>query len=397
MINLKFNHLLKAGTGVLILCLLSSLIIGLLAGFWGGFFVLTTQRISIPFIKSWDLSDKLPKREITIETRQEIKLSDEEYLVELADRLKIQVVKIFPATDVSSANVINQIYLDNQSIRRGFLLTNDGWVMTSGLTSGREKNYLVVTSESLTYKVEKIVVDPLTGVTFLKLVTENKNFPVVKFADETEINFGGKAFIFESFSNLRLSYLRDKKYREINEAADLVFSTEKLPGWLLLNDSFPKNLAGSAVFNLRGSIIGVLQSDQGAGQSASDQIATAVSANYLRQAIDQLLKFGTIRRPKLGLEYLDLAQTVGIANPKFKDKKDGALIYGSPKTNSPARLAGLRQTDLVLKVNNDLVNGRYGLADLIQGYLPGEVEITFERDGMEKTVKVKLGETRSSF
>lgn len=401
-----FDHLRvppKISVKTIVIALLLALVMGGLGGFWGGLFILTSQRFTIPFLATWDFSEKLPKREIVVQTREEVTITQDDRLSELARRASSQIVKIFPARDLAELNIVSQIHLASQSTGQGFLLTNDGWVVTASEAVAKKDDYVAVTSDYLMHKIERIVTDPLINIAFLKLATAGYNFSVVGLAEKEKIVFGRKVFIFNDFDTVWLGYISDTRYREITATNDLVMSTEKLQEFLLLSDHFDSRLAGSPVFNLDGLVVGILQTSSPEGgeegvqsgkrDSPSLSAATAVSANYLRSATEQLLKFGEIRRPRAGIDYLDLSRASGIVNPRFKDYKKGALLYGTPGLGTPGREAGLRNADLVIKVNNDIVNGRQTLTELIQEYMPGDtVEITFTRGEEEKVVKVELGE-----
>lgn len=61
--------------------------------------------------------------------------------------------------------------------------------------------------------------------------------------------------------------------------------------------------------------------------------------------------------------------------------------------DSPAAEAGLKQGDLILAVDGTEINAEKGLAEVVQGFKPGdEVTLKIERDGAEQELKVTLGE-----
>ncbi|MBU4332199.1 S1C family serine protease [Patescibacteria group bacterium] len=395
-----FNHLQvpsKISIKTIVICLILCVVLSLLCGLLGGLFILTSQKLTIPFVATWDLSERLPKREITIQTREEITITQDEHITELMEQLGPQLVKIFSKQDVSSLNVIDQINLDKKALGRGSILTNDGWVMTVNGVAEAGQEYLAVTSDNQTYSIEKIVEDPLTGLVFLKLASASKNFSVIKLAEE--VASGERILVLKDSKALEVSYVNDIKYQDIKISEDLIMSAEKLQEFILLGKDFDPGLAGGPVINFDGSVVGVLRSlearttEEESDLVIEELINTAISVDYFKSAIDQLLKFGEIRRPKLGVEYLNLARASGIVNSRFKDYKKGALLYGTPGLGTVAREAGLKNADVISKVNNDIVNGRYSLTELIQQYLPGdEIELFFMRGETEKVVKVKLGE-----
>ena len=84
------------------------------------------------------------------------------------------------------------------------------------------------------------------------------------------------------------------------------------------------------------------------------------------------------------------------AYPFNLDIKRGAYIApvttGSPIiAGSPAEQAGLKEKDIITKVNGAAIDENNSLVSLVGRYAVGEtVELTIVRDGKEQTIKVTL-------
>jgi S1-C subfamily serine protease len=60
--------------------------------------------------------------------------------------------------------------------------------------------------------------------------------------------------------------------------------------------------------------------------------------------------------------------------------------------DSPAAKAGLKRSDIIVKVNGRVVDSQFALRLNVSQLVPGtEVDVTVIRDGKERNVKVKLG------
>jgi serine protease Do len=79
------------------------------------------------------------------------------------------------------------------------------------------------------------------------------------------------------------------------------------------------------------------------------------------------------------------------------DKKtDGAVITDVSK-ESAAEKAGLKEADVITKINDKKVEGPQSLSEIIHSFKPkDEVTVYYKRDGKEKSAKVTLGENKSS-
>lgn len=136
--------------------------------------------------------------------------------------------------------------------------------------------------------------------------------------------------------------------------------------------------SGGALVSLRGELIGINTAIIGpAGGSVG--IGFAVPANIARAVMDQIVRYGEVRRGRLGLQTQELtpelARSLGIAT------LDGALVT-AVDPGSPAERAGLRRGDLIVAVNGHAVRGPADLRVKV-GLVPigEEVEFRFRREG----------------
>ena len=67
------------------------------------------------------------------------------------------------------------------------------------------------------------------------------------------------------------------------------------------------------------------------------------------------------------------------------------MVSKTGKAHSPADKAGLKEKDIITKINDEEVGVSGGVSTLVGEYAPGDtVEVTYLRDGAEKRVKVTL-------
>ena len=397
---------------VILLCLILTLIFGFLAGLGGGLVVLITRTFKIPFYKKFNLDEMLPKREITIKTREVISVAPDEQVEKLIRQTENQIVKIF--AQKKGGKILEQIYRDEESLGQGFILTNDGWIVThQNIISDSEKKYVISGSDKKIYPIEKTLLDPLTDVAFLKI--KAKDLEVASLSELEDISLGQRVLILDE-NKIDIRILENWEIRKLKnekkEMDNLIESTDKFSRFIQLNQGIEASFIGSPVINLKGSIIGIMNYESRRYANDSDEsgimekekletkkmIKTVIPVTHFKPLINQVLKQGGnledgsyLHRPAMGVDYLDLAQVRGITDKRFKDLRRGALIWGSPVKDSAAEAAGLKNADVILKVNNDLVNSRHNLTGLIQEYKVGDkVELTILRDGKEEKVEVEL-------
>jgi len=369
------------------------LIFGLIGGFLGTFLFLSKKNINLPFFGNYNLEEHLPKREITIKTQEKVTVTEDERIEDLAGKLISQQVNVYLKKPVSK-DILGQIYYPNESLGKALILSSDGWLIShknifSSVKSEKKRKpeYVIITADSKLYSVNKILFDSLTDVAFLKI--EANNLPVAMLANKEEIKTGQNIFAFNKNNELQTGRIKKIKYFSINKKEDLIKSINEFSEYLLIDEKFNKNFVGSAITNLSGSVVGIINKP---GQ--------AVPINYLKILLDQVLKEGknlkpgiNLKRPNLGIYYLELSQIVGLTSKAYAGQKEGVIVYGNPEEGTPAAKAGLKDGDIILKIDNDIINKEYSFLDLIQSYKFGqEVEMIIKRAGEEEKIKVKLGE-----
>jgi Do/DeqQ family serine protease len=147
--------------------------------------------------------------------------------------------------------------------------------------------------------------------------------------------------------------------------------------------------SGGALVNLRGELIGIntaIYSQSGGNVG----IGFAIPANNVRQVVDQLVKYGEVKRGFLGVELQDLnpelAQAFGIT-------ESAGAVVASVADGSPADKAGLRQGDVIVGVNGRPVNNGFDVRNQIGLTRAGErMTMDVIREGNRRQLSVVVAE-----
>jgi serine protease Do len=360
-----------------------AILFGLIAGSLGSLFILTREKIELPFLKQIDLAKYLPTREVTLITEKKVTVTEEQRITEMVKAVQLGVVKVYLARQKSptkNSSIFESAYKDSEITGQAVVLTNDGWLLTTaGSIPDPAKDYFVVSSENKIFSVKKIVYDSLTDFVFLK--TELSGLPVAKIADFSSLSLGQKIFLFDKDGSLIQTTLANLLVKPTQAGgAPSVYSTERLPFYFISQEKLNDSFLGAAVFTLDKSVIGLVNS--------SNKITPIF---YLRNVLPQVLEKEEVARPKLGLEYLDLSEMIGLQDTRYQGFNYGAIVYGSPESKTPAAKAGLKNGDLIIKVDGLPFNGRANLTEIVQSKKPGEkIEFGIVRDGKELILTATL-------
>ncbi len=277
----------------------------------------------------------------------------------------------------SGSNLIDQAYLPSSLKTNGFILTNDGWIVTCGdFLKNSKKEDLSVAYAGGIFPVEEIIVDSVTGVIFIKISASN--LPVIVLGDSKDISGGQLAVALNFLNNVFITTIKNNGYKQIESKEDFINSSEGFDKLFLLSDNLEKSYIGSPLVNLAGEVIGIIKEDLKGG------VFTAVPINQFRSIILDVLRSGMVKRPYLGIKYIDLSQVVGFDGNLTGNLNKGALVYQKPISNSPAAKAGIEQFDIILSVYGQQLNKENNLAELIQQYKIGDkIEMSVLRAGKE--------------
>src|SRR5256886_14035766 len=148
--------------------------------------------------------------------------------------------------------------------------------------------------------------------------------------------------------------------------------------------------SGGALVNLHGELIGIntaILSRSGGNIG----IGFAIPVNMARSVMEQLIKYGSVKRGQLGVSMYtvtpDIAHSLGLSSPM------GALVSQGVE-GSPADKAGIRTGDVITAVNGQTVKSNSELRNTIGLLRVGDkIDIGLVRDGKPLRVTAVIADT----
>lgn len=383
----KIKKILEKNRVVILLVLV--LIIGLLSGVAGELVsrvYMFEDAYNIPFFGNISFSDNNYRgANLVIQGAKKVVVEQNVKVAEVINSVSGNLAGIFKK--IKSAGSESKFNLDSyykldQAAGLGLIITSDGWILTDALSKSLSyenisEGFTVIDKEKRIYKIDQVIKDTLTPFSFIH-IEGARDFPVQQFA-ESKIENGQLV--------IAASWLGDSYLTSVigSREEGLLKSSDNFADELVVADVSGQGLKEAVLFDLAGKIIGLADS-QGKIRPIS----------HFQSAIGSLLKNRDIKRPSLGVNYLDLSLLTK-ENNKYKN---GALVYKglsgiSIIKNSPAEKAGLKEGDIIIQVDNTEVDENNSLTDLIQSHLAGDkINIVYLRSGERKEVEVELGEIK---
>ena len=151
--------------------------------------------------------------------------------------------------------------------------------------------------------------------------------------------------------------------------------------------------SGGPLINIQGQVIGITSSKiSHNGQTAVEGMGFAIPSNDVVNIIKQLEKTGTVTRPALGIQMLDLSNiaTSDLSKLRLPSSVKSGILVRSVQEGMPAENK-LQKYDVITKVDDKDVESTSDLQSALYRHSLGdELKVTYFRDGKEATTTIKL-------
>jgi len=150
--------------------------------------------------------------------------------------------------------------------------------------------------------------------------------------------------------------------------------------------------SGGALINLKGELVGInaaIYTRSGGNMG----IGFAIPSNMANSIMQQIMEHGEVKRGLLGVTIQDVNE--GIAEEFDLGDRKGAIVSTvAPK--SAAEKAGIKEDDVITKINGEEIQGSADLRNTIGLLREGDrVDVELYRNGKRKKIKVKLGSAKA--
>lgn len=280
-----------------------------------------------------------------------------------------------------------------QAAGTGIIVSKDGYVMTNNHVLESATAVSVVDSEGELYEDVSIIGrDPLNDVAFLKIKSD-KDFTPATLGNSATIRTGQQVVAIGNalgqYSNTVTSGIISGTGRPIT-ASSGDGSTESLTDLIQTDASINPGNSGGPLVNMSGQVIGI----NTAIVEDANGIGFAIPINATKGILAGVLETGKVTRAYLGVNYITV--TPDVAREYNLDVNAGAYVHsesGNPVVaGSPAADAGLKEGDIITKINGETVGKDGSLSSILGEYRPGDkITITYLRDGKEHTTTATLG------
>ncbi len=267
----------------------------------------------------------------------------------------------------------------------GIIISANGFILTNYHVVEDAKDIRVILYDKREFSGEYIGGDPNTDVALLKI--EAKNLPTAYMGNSDSVQIGEWVMAVGSplnFTSTITAGIISALGRDIN----IINQRYRIENFIQTDAVINPGNSGGALINLKGEVIGIntaIATRTGLYQG----YGFAIPSNLAMRVVNDIVKYGEVRRGLLGVSIGPVdgptAKGLGLEVPK------GALVHGV-EPGSPAEKAGIKEGDVILKVDGEEVHSVNDLQSKIARHHPDEVvQVEVWRDKKSLTFSVKLG------
>lgn len=341
-----------------------------------------------------------------------MKLSEDQLVVDIIKKtipsvVSISIVKSIDEEMEKEYSPLNFFHFPERKIKHkhkihigggsGFFVSKDGLILTNRhVVIDPSAEYTVITSENKRYKARVLARDEINDIAIIKI--EGSGFQSLEMGDSGSINLGQTVL---AVGNALGQFQNTVSKGVISGLARFIFATaspdeamQNLRGLIQTDAAINPGNSGGPLIDLMGRVIGI----NAAIVWGAQNIGFSIPINNAKKDLNDLIKFGRIRQPFLGVRYIQITK-------EFQDLKKMSVDYGALVikehlpgdvaivSGSPAAKAGLREGDIILEYNGKKITEEDTLQDFIQKSQIGDIiSLKITRNKKEKILKAKLEE-----
>lgn len=285
-----------------------------------------------------------------------------------------------------------------QSTGSGVIINKEGYIVTNNHVVEGAEIVQVTLNDNRELKAEVIGTDPDTDLAVIKVNV--KDLPYLAFVNSDQSKVGQWVLAVGNPFNLNSTVtagIISAKGRDINIIKSGSRGANGQPGARTAIESFiqtdaainPGN-SGGALVDLNGGLLGINTAIASPTGSYSGY-GFAVPSNIVSKITEDLIAFGTVQRGWLGINVGSV--TSDLAKENDLDVNEGAYVsgYGDAPEKSAAKAAGIKEGDVIIKLDETPIKSSSALIEYVGRKRPGDkINVTVDRKGKTLVIPVTL-------
>ena len=262
----------------------------------------------------------------------------------------------------------------------GVIITSDGYIVTNNHVIDGAEKLEVTLNDNSKYNAKIIGTDPSTDLALLKV--EAKDLQAITFGDSDALKVGewvlavGNPFGLTSTVTAGIVSAKARSVTVDNSRRQN--GTVDIESFIQTDVAVNSGNSGGALVNTDGLLVGInsmIYSQTGSYAG----ISFAIPVSIVSKVVNDIREFGSVQKAVLGITYIELDADKAQEN-NITATKEGIYV-ASVSERSAAMEAGLKEGDVIVKINNTTVKNSGQMKEEVSRFRPGDkVSISYYRD-----------------
>ncbi len=305
-----------------------------------------------------------------------------------------------PFSDFFDEDMMNQLFggrsgviPEQRASGSGVIISDNGFIVTNNHVVAQADEITVTLSDKKTYKAKVIGTDPAYDLAVIKI--EAASLPYLVYGNSDDIKVGQWVLAIGYPLNLETTVtagIVSAKARSLGLNRDRDGKANNaVESFIQTDAAVNSGNSGGALVNTDGKLIGI-NSAIASPTGYYSGYSYAIPVNIVKKVVDDIIKFGTVQRAYLGIEY---ANASDMSDEEKKDRGIPANAYGiyvqNASADGGAYVAGIRKGDIIKSINGVMVTSGAEMQEQVSRYKPGDkVPVTYLRNDKENTAFITL-------
>ena len=319
-------------------------------------------------------------------------------LVQAVEKVSPAVVNIY-TTEISRParnpfrsfgnNLFDQFFKDfipttanqRRSLGSGVLINDEGFILTNEHVISKAAKIHVILSDKQEFDASVIGADIKSDLAIIK-INSRKPLPYVEMGRSDDLMIGEQVLTIGNPFGLQHTVttgIISALNRNIRAGKNMVYSD-----FIQVDASINPGNSGGPLLNINGSLIGI----NTAIYQKAEGIGFAIPIDHARRIVDELIRYGKVRRGWLGVSVQEL--DVQLSRHFKLDRENGVLVVGVAD-RSPAGKAGLKRGDIIIAIDGHEVKNKSDFRGRMASYtVSSSIRFSILRDGKVKKVIARV-------
>lgn len=288
----------------------------------------------------------------------------------------------------------SQVPVPDERVERGtgsgFIISPDGRLITNAHVVAGADKVNVTLKDGRVLEGTVVGADSLTDVAVIKI--EGTNLPTATLGNSETLTPGEWAIAIGNPLGLDNSVTMGI-ISATGRSSTQVGAPDKRVSFIQTDAAINPGNSGGPLLNARGEVIGINTAIRADAQG----LGFAIPIETAQRIANQLFTTGKVQHPYLGIQMITLTSELREEINKddaagFKVNQDKGVLIGRVVRNSPAERAGIRQGDIIQKIDGQPVETASDVQQRVEGSeINSPLPLEINRNGKVQIISVSPG------